>query len=394
MEVTEQKYETSFLMSSNVVSADDRLSRNLKNMKCLVCTSNLSHLNLGVKVCRACSSFYRRSIKERLRYVCQTSGNCNVEILDNRTKCKACRFEKCLRIGLNESALKNRRVYKGRHHSSESPPSLNFTSNKQTNSTLNDLVCGYDEFLGSQHSLFLAAHPDLKTNEKYCMPKMLGLAKMQQQSIPLLFTMFNKHYGPFAKLESKQKVDLLKSAYHDISNFHRAYLTSMMFPELDDNRIGVTNGYFLEMNISLIHEFMEGYMAEEKVCELAKHAMGLLTRKILRNCRRYKTLKIRKEDACCLWFLSVYKHAERLEIVNDEITQYKEQLVREWTNDLIHKFGEMPGAQHLTRVMSFNLESDMLAEEMANIQILAKVRWPNENNGDIEEFLDELSLED
>ncbi|KAI6185608.1 Nuclear receptor domain-containing protein [Aphelenchoides besseyi] len=377
MEATKQKYNTSFLMTSNVVSTDGRLSRKSKNMKCLVCTGDLSHLNLGVKICRACSSFYRRTVTERLRYVCQTTGNCNLEIPETRTKCKACRFEKCQRIGLNESSLRNRRVYKGRHHSSESLPSLNYTSNQPTNLTFNDLVCGYDEFLDAEHSLFLAAHPNLQTKEKYCMPKMVGLAKMQQKSIPLLFTMFDKHYGPFAKLESKQKVDLLKSAYHDISNFHRAYLTSVMFPELDDNRIGVTNGYFLEMNISLIHEFMEGYMAEEKVCELAKHAMGLLMRKILRNCRRFKTLRI----------------PERLEIVNDEITQYKEQLVREWTNDLIHKFGEMQGAQHLTRVMSFNLESDMLAEEVANIQILAKVRWPNENNGDIEEFLEELSLE-
>jgi hypothetical protein len=74
----------------------------------------------------------------------------------------------------------------------------------------------------------------------------------------------------------------------------------------------VTNGYFLKMDIALLAEFMEGYMSVEKMTELAKGAMSLIINKILKNCRKFKVLKMRKEDAVVLWFLSAYKHGKCL----------------------------------------------------------------------------------
>jgi hypothetical protein len=35
---------------------------------------------------------------------------------------------------------------------------------------------------------------------------MVGLAKMQQNSIPLLFQMFNAYYGPFSNFSESNKV--------------------------------------------------------------------------------------------------------------------------------------------------------------------------------------------
>ncbi|KAI6230043.1 NR LBD domain-containing protein [Aphelenchoides fujianensis] len=390
----ERTFGSPLLMSSSTILTGDRLSRKTDKMKCLVCTADMSHFNLGVRCCRACSSFFRRTCTERLRYVCQASGNCNVELAETRTKCKACRLEKCLQIGLTEASLKNRRVYKGRTCMSESPPSCVSTTVDRKPAKLLQIVRGYDEFLNGQRALFAAAHPELGSSDKYCMPKMVSLAAMQQKSIPLLFQMLSKSYGQLTQLNSNQKINLIKASYQDLSNLHRCFLTSVMFPELDDTRIGVTNGYFLHLDMSLLREFMDGYMNEEKVSELAKQTMGLIVRKILRNCHRFKVLKIRKEDVAVLWFLSVFKHAERLELTNEETVAFKEEVVREWANDLTRIFGEAEGPLHLARVLSFHIESDMLAEEMDNIQILAKVRWPNENNGDVEEFLAELSLED
>lgn len=103
---------------------------------------------------------------------------------------------------------------------------------------------------------------------------------------------------------------IVREFYHDISNFHRAYLTSVSFPDLDDDRIMVTNGYFLKLDIALLAEFMQGYMSVEKMTELSKGAMSMIINKILKNCRKFKMLKMRKEDAVILWFLSAYKHGE------------------------------------------------------------------------------------
>jgi hypothetical protein len=96
----------------------------------------------------------------------------------------------------------------------------------------------------------------------------------------------------------------------------------------------VTNGYFLLMDLSLLPEFMKGFMSQEKMTELAKSAMGAIVNKILKNCRKFKVLKMRKEDTVVLLFLSIYKHVERLELMNKEITDYRESLIFEWTSNL------------------------------------------------------------
>ncbi|KAI6189445.1 Nuclear hormone receptor family member nhr-28 [Aphelenchoides bicaudatus] len=391
-------YESPLLMGAGTILAEEcRKSDKQEQMRCLVCGGQMAHYNLGAKICRACASFYRRTITEKLRYICQADGRCNVEMTDLRAKCKACRFEKCQQIGLTEAALNSRRTNTGRRLISDSPPScplVNTTcSGKPTNSRLSELVKGYDAFLNSQRSLFVVVHPDLGFSDKFCMPKMVGLHKMQQNSVSLLFQYFN-FFGPLAKLPSNQRIKVISQAYHDISNFHRAYLTSVSFPDLDDDRVMVTNGYFLKMDLSLLSEFMDGYMSAEKLSAMEGGAMGSIMNKILKNCRKFKALKMRKEDAVVLWFLSAYKHAERLDLVNEEITEYKESLVTEWANDLCRMYGAHEGGTQLARILAFNIESDTLAEEMTNLQILSKVSFPNESSGEIEEFIDELSLND
>uniref|UniRef100_A0AC35TV79 Nuclear receptor domain-containing protein n=1 Tax=Rhabditophanes sp. KR3021 TaxID=114890 RepID=A0AC35TV79_9BILA len=56
--------------------------------------------------CSGCKTFFRRSIVLSKVYACKWGNNC--EITKN-SKCRACRFYKCLRMGMNPtSKLRNR----------------------------------------------------------------------------------------------------------------------------------------------------------------------------------------------------------------------------------------------------------------------------------------------
>ncbi|KAI6231622.1 Nuclear receptor subfamily 2 group E member 1-like isoform X1 [Aphelenchoides besseyi] len=71
-----------------------------KAMRCHVCDEQCFHRNYGRIICNACATFVRRSIKQNRDYFCKENGNCRLDIRSKRI-CMFCRFQKCLKIGLN-----------------------------------------------------------------------------------------------------------------------------------------------------------------------------------------------------------------------------------------------------------------------------------------------------
>uniref|UniRef100_A0AC34Q5Q8 Uncharacterized protein n=1 Tax=Panagrolaimus sp. JU765 TaxID=591449 RepID=A0AC34Q5Q8_9BILA len=59
--------------------------------------------------CRACASFYRRSIKAKKKYLCQKgTGKCNLKS-QKRSQCRFCRFKKCQEMGMIIDLTENER---------------------------------------------------------------------------------------------------------------------------------------------------------------------------------------------------------------------------------------------------------------------------------------------
>ncbi|TFK12142.1 pikachurin [Platysternon megacephalum] len=66
---------------------------------CLVCGDVASGYHYGVASCEACKAFFKRTIQGSIEYSCPASNEC--EITKRRRKaCQACRFTKCLRVGM------------------------------------------------------------------------------------------------------------------------------------------------------------------------------------------------------------------------------------------------------------------------------------------------------
>ncbi|XP_048449713.1 steroid hormone receptor ERR2-like, partial [Rhincodon typus] len=66
---------------------------------CLVCGDVASGYHYGVASCEACKAFFKRTIQGNIEYSCPATNEC--EITKRRRKsCQACRFMKCLKVGM------------------------------------------------------------------------------------------------------------------------------------------------------------------------------------------------------------------------------------------------------------------------------------------------------
>ncbi|XP_033734560.1 estrogen-related receptor gamma-like [Pecten maximus] len=90
---------------------------------CLVCGDIASGYHYGVSSCEACKAFFKRTIQGNIEYSCPANGDC--EITKRRRKaCQACRFQKCLRVGMLREGVRLDRVRGGRQKYKRSLDSL------------------------------------------------------------------------------------------------------------------------------------------------------------------------------------------------------------------------------------------------------------------------------
>ena len=76
-------------------------------LECDVCSAPApDHFHFGGHCCYSCRAFFRRTIErmEKLDVVCRT-GNSNCEVSEKSKSCSACRYDKCLSIGMKKELL-------------------------------------------------------------------------------------------------------------------------------------------------------------------------------------------------------------------------------------------------------------------------------------------------
>lgn len=102
------------LAQHSALTAPPGISRQqLINSPCPICGDKISGFHYGIFSCESCKGFFKRTVQNRKNYVCLRGSQCPVTIA-TRKKCPACRFEKCLKMGMKLEAIREDRTRGGR----------------------------------------------------------------------------------------------------------------------------------------------------------------------------------------------------------------------------------------------------------------------------------------
>ncbi|XP_022431581.2 steroid hormone receptor ERR2 isoform X3 [Delphinapterus leucas] len=274
---------------------------------CLVCGDIASGYHYGVASCEACKAFFKRTIQGNIEYSCPATNEC--EITKRRRKsCQACRFMKCLKVGMLKEGVRLDRVrggrqkYKRRFHLGPFPlfPGI--------------YILPFVVAVTKIVSYLLVAEPD----KLYAMPP----PGMPEGDIKALTTLCDladrelvviigwaKHIPGFSSLSLGDQMSLLQSAWMEILILGIVY-RSLPY---DDKLV-----------------YAEDYIMDEERSRLA----GLLElyRAILQLVRRYKKLKVEKEEFVTLKALAL-ANSDSMYIEDLEAVQKLQDLLHEALQD-------------------------------------------------------------
>ncbi|CAJ0953254.1 unnamed protein product, partial [Mesorhabditis belari] len=83
---------------------------------CAICGADSTGIHFGSEACAACSAFFRRTVVLNKQYICPKNGKCLVfKDAPGAQKCRACRFTKCIRVGMDRGAVQQRRDAIGKY---------------------------------------------------------------------------------------------------------------------------------------------------------------------------------------------------------------------------------------------------------------------------------------
>ncbi|KAM3729153.1 Nuclear hormone receptor [Dirofilaria immitis] len=77
--------------------------------RCAVCGDLATGFHYQVASCNGCKTFFRRTLVSNRIYKCHKNGNCIFD-KDMRCACRACRFDKCVAVGMNPKAIQCNRT--------------------------------------------------------------------------------------------------------------------------------------------------------------------------------------------------------------------------------------------------------------------------------------------
>lgn len=102
------------LAQHSALTAQTGISRQqLINSPCPICGDKISGFHYGIFSCESCKGFFKRTVQNKKNYVCLRGAQCPVAIA-TRKKCPACRFDKCLKMGMKLEAIREDRTRGGR----------------------------------------------------------------------------------------------------------------------------------------------------------------------------------------------------------------------------------------------------------------------------------------
>ncbi|MCL4160360.1 UNVERIFIED_CONTAM: hypothetical protein GTU68_003331, partial [Idotea baltica] len=173
----------------------------------------------GVASCEACKAFFKRTIQGSIEYNCPATNDCEIN-KRRRKACQACRFHKCLRVGMLKEGVRLDRVRGGRQkyrRTSESPFAISQLPIKKT--SLDDIKL-LSDLQNCEPELLLTIPVD-----RQCEPEFVTLSTLADlYDRELVNTIgWAKLIPGFTALALNDQMRLLQSTWGEILTLSLAY---------------------------------------------------------------------------------------------------------------------------------------------------------------------------
>ncbi|CAG5078108.1 Oidioi.mRNA.OKI2018_I69.PAR.g8902.t1.cds [Oikopleura dioica] len=81
---------------------------------CPICGDKITGYHYGILTCESCKGFFKRTVQNKKTYQCVDMGDCVINKIQ-RKRCPACRYQKCMRMGMKLEAIRADRLRGGRN---------------------------------------------------------------------------------------------------------------------------------------------------------------------------------------------------------------------------------------------------------------------------------------
>ncbi|XP_066552908.1 estrogen-related receptor gamma a isoform X2 [Amia ocellicauda] len=305
---TSKRYEdcSSTITEDSQIKCEYMLNSMPKRL-CLVCGDIASGYHYGVASCEACKAFFKRTIQGNIEYSCPATNEC--EITKRRRKsCQACRFMKCLTVGMMREGVRLDRVrggrqkYKRRIDAENSPylnPQLALPAKKPYNKIVSHLLVAEPE------KIYAMPDPTVPDSDIKALTTLCDLADREL----VVNIGWAKHIPGFSTLSLADQMSLLQSAWMEILILRVVY-RSLSF---EDKLV-----------------YAEDYIMDEDQSKLA----GLLdlNNAILQLVKKYKSMKLEKEEFVTLKAIAL-ANSDSMHIEDVEAVQKLQDVLHEALQD-------------------------------------------------------------
>ncbi|GMS84417.1 hypothetical protein PENTCL1PPCAC_6592 [Pristionchus entomophagus] len=319
---------------------------------CLICGEDSTGKHYGIMACLGCKTFFRRAVVQRQSTDCKSKASCESAITKNegRKACRACRYRRCLEMGMSREALQPRRDLIGRRrlpcalsplpqHTGGKDDLLELINRltsldvylrnkkfdaiqaKKEASKLHDELCEHNESFSSikTKSLSIILGNDISTVTQIELLTMLEWAV----SIPI-----------FNVLPAEDRLILLKNfAVENLVIEHGYYTASL---QVDDVWL-ISNGTCMPRNVNVLPEESKCKVSEDRKWRQEKLYQNMTEVSIDEVATPLRNLRLSNEEVAVLKLLRLFAGTGGYLGVGggNEISEGSRRLTTEFRNRVI-----------------------------------------------------------
>uniref|UniRef100_A0A914YQR1 Nuclear receptor domain-containing protein n=1 Tax=Panagrolaimus superbus TaxID=310955 RepID=A0A914YQR1_9BILA len=361
---------------------------------CSICEAPTHGMHFGVSTCKACASFFRRSMVERKRYKCRFQDHC---IINNkvRNNCRACRLKKCYQAGMIREAspapteppvipplfggdltrCPSTALISPQASYSLSPPQLptSLTSNLLYNLSVSTqptvsptyiklsstpdminlypritrLLQAFRSFQHSLKSLYKIENPHaIYEPEEFKQAEKQQYDRLETGTASFIMSMVNEFFPSFFKLNAEDRIKVFRPFAVRFSILYRVYISAVYFNAENDGRICTHYGYYNSV------ETLDMFFGETpNIAEVKALALPLFTR--LNSIKR-KAIRIglREADVAAIIGIMYLTETEENCVLDYEDQKHKNEIQTELFNNTITTYGFDRAGVQLAEVLS------------------------------------------